>query len=378
MKLLVLGAGLMGSAAAYDSMNHGNFERVFVGDVDKERLKVVSKKTGAESMHVNVEKSESVKQAFRKVDVILSAVPYFYNLKLTKIAISMGKNLCDLGGNIEVVQQQLALSEKARAKGVTIIPDCGLAPGMVNVLAAKLISMLEIAENVRLRVGGLPQEPKPPLNYSLVFSPHGLINEYYEKCIVLRDGEIRYVEPLEEIEPLEFPGFPELEAFNTSGGSSTLPFTFRGRVKNLDYKTIRYAGHCEKIKLLFALGLGSKEPVVVDGKKIIPRNLLAKLLEMYLPRGKDLVLLRVTATGSSEGTRKTLSYEMVDYFDEKTGHTAMMRTTAYPASAVAKLISDGRMEKGVYTNEVAVNPDLFCAELKKRGLALEFREEKGN
>ncbi|MEM3567799.1 MAG: saccharopine dehydrogenase C-terminal domain-containing protein, partial [Thermoplasmata archaeon] len=91
-----------------------------------------------------------------------------------------------------------------------------------------------------------------------------------------------------------------------------------------------------------------------------------------------LVLLRVTATGYSEGTRKTLSYEMVDYFDEKTGHTAMMRTTAYPASAVAKMISDGRIEKGVYTNEVAVNPDLFCAELKKRGLALEFREEKGN
>ncbi|MEM3396939.1 MAG: saccharopine dehydrogenase C-terminal domain-containing protein [Thermoplasmata archaeon] len=376
MKVLVLGAGMMGSAAAYDLVKHGNLDKVFVCDVDKERVKTVSQKTGAEPLVANVENTESVKRAFKKADVVLSAVPYFYNLKLTKIAISMGKSLCDLGGNIDVVQQQLALNEKAKAKNVTIIPDCGLAPGMVNVLAAKLISMLDLAEEVKLRVGGLPQNPKPPLNYSLVFSAHGLINEYYEKCIVLRDGKIHYREPLEDLEKLEFKGFPELEAFNTSGGSSTLPFTFQGKVKNLDYKTIRYAGHCEKIKLLFALGLASKEPVVVDGKKVVPRNLFAKLLETNLPKSKDLVLLRVTAKGVSQGSKKTMVYELVDYQDEKTGHTAMMRTTAYPASVVAKMIAEGKVRTGVYTNEVAVNPDAFVDELDRRGLKLQFREER--
>ncbi|MCX8173893.1 MAG: saccharopine dehydrogenase NADP-binding domain-containing protein [Thermoplasmata archaeon] len=376
MNVLVLGAGMMGSAAAYDLVKNGNFDKVFAGDVDRERAKTVSRKTGAEPLVVNVEKTESVKRAFKKVDVVLSAVPYFYNLKLTKIAISMGKGFCDLGGNIDVVHQQLSLNEKARAKGVTIIPDCGLAPGMVNVLAAKLISMLDVAEEVKLRVGGLPQEPKPPLNYSLVFSAHGLINEYHERCIILRNGEIAYVDGLADLENFVFEGFPELEAFNTSGGSSTLPFTFRGRVKNLDYKTIRYAGHCEKIKLLFALGLASKDPVVVDGRKVVPRNLLVKLLETNLPKSKDLVLLRVTAAGQSGGTRKTLVYEMVDYYDEKTGQTAMMRTTAYPASVVAKMIGEGKIQKGVYTNETAVDPDEFVRELDLRGLKLQFREER--
>ncbi|MGC9059855.1 MAG: saccharopine dehydrogenase family protein [Thermoplasmata archaeon] len=374
MNVLVLGAGMMGSAATYDLVQTGEFDRVFVGDIDEEKMKKVSASTGAEVLAVNVNRHESIKSAFKKVDVVLSAVPYFYNLKLTKIAISMGKSMCDLGGNIDIVQEQLGLNKNAITKGCTIIPDCGLAPGAVNVFAAKLISMLDEVDEVKLRVGGLPQKPQPPLEYSLVFSAHGLINEYSERCIVLKDGKVAYAEPLQDIEPMHFENFPQLEAFNTSGGSSTLPYTFEGKVKNLDYKTIRYAGHCEKIKLLFALGLASKEPVIVGRGKVVPRNFLAKLLEINLPRSKDLVLLRVTATGTESGKRKMLAYEMVDYYNEKTNHTAMMRTTAYPASIVAIMIAKGEVVHGVHTNETAVNPDKFVKEMKKRGLDIRFAE----
>jgi len=378
MNALVLGSGMMGYAATYDLVKSGMFAKVYVGDIDAEKLDRVSKHTGAETIKVNVNKTESIKQAFKMADVVLSAVPYFYNLKLTRIAISMKKHMCDLGGNIDIVHEQLALNEKAQRMGVTIIPDCGLAPGTVNILAAKLISMLEQADDVKLRVGGLPQTPKPPLEYSLVFSAHGLINEYMEKCIALRNGELAYLDPLEDLEQIHFEGLPELEAFNTSGGSSTLPFTFRGRVKNLDYKTIRYAGHCEKIKLLFSLGLGTKDPIVVDNKKVVPRNVLAKLLEMHLARSEDMVLLRVTASGITGGVKKTLAYEMIDKQDKNTGHTAMMRTTAYPASVIAIMLGQGMPLKGVLPGELAINADTFITELQKRGLKIQYSEQKHN
>src|SRR5690606_38880784 len=173
--------------------------------------------------------------------------------------------------------EQLKLDAEAKAAGVNIIPDCGLAPGMVSVLAAHGAAEFDLVEKINIRVGGLPQEPKTPLKYQLVFSVEGLINEYIESARVIRDGKIAEVESMTELESLEFEGFPPLEAFQTSGGTSTLPDTFLGKVRDLDYKTIRYAGHCDKFKTMIDHGLCSSDEVVVDFQNVTPRKVFAKL-----------------------------------------------------------------------------------------------------
>ena len=164
--------------------------------------------------------------------------------KLARAAIEARTNFCDLGGNNSVVDSELALDAQARAAGINIIPDCGLAPGMVSVLAAHGAARFRRLDELHIRVGGLPQKPRPPLDYQIVFSVEGLINEYVERARVIRDGEIIEVESMTEVESLQFPApFGQMEAFQTSGGTSTLPETFLGRIRELDYKTIRYTGN---------------------------------------------------------------------------------------------------------------------------------------
>src|SRR5215210_8307938 len=204
-------------------------------------------------------------------DAVLSCVTYFHNLSLARAAVEARTHFCDLGGNNAVVDAELALDEEASAAGVNVVPDCGLAPGMVSVLAAHGAARFDALDEVRIRVGGLPQKPRPPLDYQIVFSVEGLINEYVERARVVRGGRIVEVESMTEVEELEFPApFGRMEAFQTSGGTSTLPETFLGRVTELDYKTVRYPGHCERFRLLIELGLTAADAVDVDGARLAP------------------------------------------------------------------------------------------------------------
>jgi lysine 6-dehydrogenase len=252
---------------------------------------------------------------------------------------------------------------------------------MVSILAADGFSRLDRTESIHIRVGGLPRNPKPPLNYALVFSANGLINEYVEPCLVLRNGKLAWREPLADVEDLTFPRpFGKLEAFNTSGGSSTLPYTFRGKVQTLDYKTIRYPGHCTKFRLLFDLGLTTMKPVEVDGKRVVPRHLLIQRLEAVLPWEKDdMVLLRVEVEGKGKrdkGTkgqsgRVTVRYELVDYADRRSGLTAMERTTGFSAAIVALMLGQGQVAcAGAFTGEDCVPAPAYIRELRRRGLRL--------
>jgi lysine 6-dehydrogenase len=270
------------------------------------------------------------------------------------------------------------LDAQAKAAGINIIPDCGLAPGMVSILAMHGAARFDEIESIKIRVGGLPQQPQPPLDYQLVFSVEGLINEYIEPARLIREGEIIEVESLTEIEELEFEGFPRLEAFQTSGGTSTLPNTFLGKIKNLDYKTIRYKGHCERFKTLVDLGFASSEPAVVktgtgDSVQISPRAFLADALMRHLPRGEpDLVLIRLEFGGKIKGEEKLLRYDIVDRFDPETDLTAMMRTTAFPASIIAQMTARGEtLQRGATPQEVAIEPDKFIAELARRNITIQ-------
>jgi lysine 6-dehydrogenase len=378
MKILVLGAGRMGLGAAFDLAHNSDCEQVTVADVDSERARSVVRTIRSQKLRaveVDVSRHESVVELMRGHDSVISCVVYTYNLQLARAAIEARVNFCDLGGNNAVVDAELALDEGAKRAGINIIPDCGLAPGMVSVLAAHGAARFERLEEIHIRVGGLPQHPRPPLNYQIVFSVEGLINEYVERARIIRGGAILEVDSMTEIERLRFPApFEELEAFQTSGGTSTLPDTFKGRVRELDYKTIRYPGHCEKFKLLIDLGLAASEVLEVDGQRIIPRRVLGEMLLRHLPADEPdvvLILVEVRGTRSGRNTAGTLRYYVIDRFDEVTGLSAMQRTTSFPASIIAQMMARGLItEKGAIPQERCVPPDAFVSELAARNIRI--------
>jgi lysine 6-dehydrogenase len=377
MKILVLGAGRMGLGAAFDLAHNSEAEAVTIADLDIERARAVVAAVKSEKLEparIDVTNAREVLELMRGHDAAISCVVYHHNLRLAHAAVEARVNFCDLGGNNSMVAEELALDEAARQAGINIIPDCGLAPGMVSILAAYGALKFEQLEAIHIRVGGLPRNPRPPLNYQIIFSVEGLINEYVERARVIRDGKIIEIDSMTEVETLSFSEpFGEMEAFQTSGGISTLPESFLGRVSQLDYKTIRYPGHCERFKLLIDLGLTSDEEIEIDGTiRARPRRVLAELLQRHLPADEpDAVLVRVEFRGVAQGKKQRLRYDMIDHFDERTGLSAMMRTTSFPASIIAQMMARGEIqEKGAIPQERVVPPDAFVAELARRNIQI--------
>ena len=257
--------------------------------------------------------------------------------------------------------------------GVTIIPDCGLAPGLTSVIVHDIVEQMDTVNYVKLRVGGLPINPQPPLNYQIVFSPYGLINEYVEDAIVLDHGKIIKKKSMEELEKIEFPEpFNEMEAFSTSGGCSTLPYTYKDEIGYLDYKTIRYPAHCEKFKTFLDIGLADEKEIKIGEQQVAPRDLFASVLLKNLPiNGKDVVLIKVLSEGTKDSKKQCLEYTLIDYYDEENNITSMMRTTGYPVSIIAQMIEQGIIkEHGVFCSEEIVPCKSFFEELKKRDIKI--------
>lgn len=376
MKILVLGAGRMGFGAVYDlAHNSPDVESVTVADSDFKKAESVVqavKSPKVSAIELDVSDFAQTLAVMEGHDAAISCVNYWFNASLSRAAIKTRCNFCDLGGNNYVVDEQLALDDEAKTAEINIIPDCGLAPGMVSILAMHGANRFDEIEEIHIRVGGLPQKPKPPLEYQLVFSVEGLINEYIEKARVIRNGEIKEVESMTELESLSFDGFPALEAFQTSGGTSTLPDTFLGKIKELDYKTIRYAGHCEKFKTMIDLGLCSSEEMLVDYAKITPRKVFGEILTKKLPADEsDYVLVRLKFLGKTGGEMKRLSYDIIDKLDEQTGLSAMMRTTAFPASIIAQMMAKGEvLMRGATPQEEAIDSEKFVEELERRNIRI--------
>jgi lysine 6-dehydrogenase len=376
MKIIVLGSGMMGSAMAYDLSKFSNFEEITIADRDKKSLETSSnflKNHNINYLTLNVDNSTELKKQFKKYDVAISAIPYKYNYELAKVSIDTKTHFLDLGGNNDIVEKERSLFKNAKKSGITIIPDCGLAPGLASVITRDIVENMNNIDYVKIRVGGLPVNPLPPLNYQIVFSPYGLINEYVEDSIILENGKIVTKKSMTEIEEIKFPEpFGVMEAFLTSGGASTLPFTYRDKIGYLDYKTIRYPGHCKHFKHLLDLGLAKNEKMCIGDKEFIPREEFVSFLLKILPQNeKDVVLLKVLSKGKREDKNVNINYTMIDYFDEKNNITSMMRTTSYPTSIIAQLIENGNIkDHGVFGCEEIVPCKPFFSELKKRGIEI--------
>lgn len=375
MKYIVIGAGMMGSAAAYDLATHSPNDEVILADINLPKAKQSAGALGpnVRPMRLDVNDPAELAAAFEGCAVAISAVSYSVNFAVTKAAIQAGIHMCDLGGNNDVVLKQMTLDAAAKEKGVTIVPNCGLAPGLINVITMEGIKQFDELDSIRLRVGGLPQHPRPPLHYQIVFSVEGLINEYVEQATVIRNGKVMQIDPMSELEEIQFPEpFGTLEAFNTSGGLSMLTRLLEGKVRHLDYKTIRYKGHCEKFKTLLDLGFATSDPIMVGGSVKTHREFFEELLRKKLDHGdKDAVLARASITGRSGKAEKSLAYEFVDYYDDATNMTAMMRTTSFPTSIIAQMLARGVITaRGVLTPEMCVPGDVMIIEMGKRGVRI--------
>jgi lysine 6-dehydrogenase len=396
MKLLVIGSGMMGSAAAYDMAKQPSVDSVTLADTDSKRVHEVAARvnriTGSKKIKpvgLDASDARAATKLMRGHDGALSAVPYFLNLGLAKAAVEARCHFADLGGNNTVVRQELALTKKAAKNGVAIAPDCGLSPGMASILGGELVRRLGgRADALKLYVGGLPEKPMPPFHYQLVFSVEGLINEYVEPARILRKGKLVTIEPLTEPEHFHMSGFAPLIAFHTSGGTSTLPESFEGRVGECFEKTLRYPGHYDLLCELKELGLFSSEKIRINGSEITPRSVMAKIFEgKFAGKGPDVCIMRLEAHESvrSPGVRGLLggkikgrvaTFTLVDHYDPKTDMSAMMRTTAFPASIVLQMLASGAIARsGAVLQERDVPADVFLNEMSKRGISVEYKLE---
>jgi lysine 6-dehydrogenase len=375
----VLGAGRQGIAAAYDLAKFGDAKEIRMIDIDSNRAKASSERVNklinkdiVIPILADVSDEKELSSILDEITTIISAVPYHFNLPLTELAIHSNFNMCDLGGNTDIVKKQLELDLKAKEQNIIIVPDCGMGPGMNISLAVYAMSLLDNPKEVYIWDGGVPKDPKPPWNYALTFNIGGLTNEYYGHAYFLRDGKITEVPCFEGYEELDFPPpLNKLEAFVTSGGLSTMPWTFKGKLHRLENKTLRYPGHWAQFQAFAQLGLLETNPIKVGDLFMKPRDVLHTLLEPKImePYVRDIGVIRVKVIGEKEENPTEAVVELMDHYDERTGFSAMQRLTGWHASIVAILETQNKIHKGVVPVET-LSADVIIKEAKQRGFSI--------
>lgn len=386
----IIGSGRQGTASAYDLARFGNAKSIFMVDIDEGQAKRsadrVNELIGDEittSKVMDVSAKDSVVSFLNDHDIhaLVGATPYFFNLDLTRAAIEAGAGMTDLGGNSDVVKSQIALSSQAAEKGISIVPDCGQVPGMGTTLILYAMEQLDESRDVYMWDCGLPVNPEPPWNYRLTFNIEGLTNEYYGDCLYIRNGKTVGVPVLEEYETLELPEpIGTLEAFTTAGGLSTASSSFEGELRTLQNKTLRYPGNLAYLKVMQRLGLMELETIEVDGQEVVPRHVLHKLWDPQIRADEDtqdFIFIRVIAQGIKDGREMEAEVNLLHYYDETTGFTAMEQGTGWHAAILTGAIARGEVEKGVIPVESAMSGKVFVEHAAKRGfeVTVELRDQ---
>ncbi len=373
MRVLILGAGLIGRAMAIDLANEADFD-ILVADRNVQVLQTLTEFSNITTQVVDVTELGVLENLVNNCDVCINALPGFMGFDVLREVITLGRNIVDIAFSPE---DPLTLNELAQANGVTALVDCGVAPGMSNFLVGYAASLLEKVNRVRILVGGLPKERRLPWEYKAVFSPIDVIEEYTRPARLKENGQIVVREPLSEPELIDFPGVGTLEAFNTDG-LRTLLYTIDA--PNMAEKTLRYPGHREKILLLKQAGFLEDKPVQLKGCVLSPIDVTAQILikQWELQEGEhDLTIMRVDV----EGEKETYRFEVFDTYDTKTKIHSMARTTGYTATIMTRALLQGLVnQKGVLPLErLGHNYQLVAYvfdEFKKRGIVYKQKKLK--
>lgn len=378
-KALVLGGGRVGAVIAADLAWDEDFE-VTLADINGDALRA-SVPAALHVVTADLSSPQKIIELAKEHQIVLGALPSAMGLMAMEAVIEAGRPYCDISFMEEDPRQ---LSKRAEEAGVTVVYDCGVAPGTSNLLVGHASAQLLRTERVAVYVGGLPRERFWPYQFKVAFAPIDVIEEYTRPARFVVDGKEVLREALSEPELIDFPGVGTLEVFNTDGLRSLLDTI---DAPNLIEKTMRYPGHIEQMRVMRHTGLFSKEPVTVpdvNGRKveIRPLDVLGELLFPqwgFAPGEEDLTVLRVIVEGvGADEKAHRFQWDLLDRYDPERGHTSMARTTGFPAAIVARMMARGELVRpGVHPPEaLATQPKLVdhvLSELKARGVVFEAR-----
>ena len=383
MKVTVLGAGSIGAAVAEELFAHDAVSQVQVCDRHARTLQQLQERvTGGplRTFQLDARDLGTLEPILQGSECIVSCLPPSLNPDLAEMALDLDSHFCDLGGHDAATEEELALAEQARKKSRWIVPGCGLAPGLVNVLCLRAVEQFDNPEAAHLRVGDVPLHPQDPFRFRISWSAEKILDDYTNPVKLIEDGRIKGADPLSREERICFTDpFGAMEAFCTQGGLSTLTQVLQDQLDTLDHKTIRWPGHAHQMRFLLGLGFGEDRSIDVR-THLTYRDVLVRRLRQRLGGDdyEDAVLLRVLVRGQKDGQTRTLTYEMVERYDTERQRTAMARCTAVPAAAVAVLLTRGTLTGGgAAPPGNAVPLDAYCSLLDERGLHIKERWQKG-
>lgn len=378
MKITIMGAGLVGGPMARDLAADKDV-KVTAVDISSKALERLKRFRRIRTVQEDLADARNVKKAVRDSDLVISAVPGFMGFQTLRAVLEEGKKAVDIAFFPE---DPFQLDKLARSKGLVAVVDCGVAPGMSNVLAAYAMKKLDRTNSIKIYVGGLPEIREYPYEYKAVFSPHDVIEEYVRPARYIENGRMVTRPALSDPEFITFPGIGTLEAFNTDG-LRTMARTLD--VSNMKEKTLRYPGHIEKMAILRETGFFDTEEVVVKGIRIRPLDFTAEVLfpKWKLQEGEaDITVMKVIVEGMKNRKRLRISYDLFDRYDERTGIHSMARTTGYTATSVARMIARGMYRtKGISAPE-QIGANARCvkhllSELAERGVIYRETLERG-
>ncbi len=378
-KAIVLGAGMVGSVVAGDLAEDDDFD-VAIADVRRDALDRAAARASRRVRTIEADLADpaAVARTIAPFDIVLGALPGSIGFQTLRAVIEADKDCCDISFMSE---DALELDELAKAKGVRAVVDCGVAPGLSNMIAGHAVAELDVCERIEIYVGGLPREPRWPFHYKAAFSPADVLEEYTRPARLVEDGKLVVREALSEPGPIDFPGVGTLEAFNTDG--------LRSLIRTLDVpfmkeKTLRYPGHAALMRVFRDAGFFSREAVTIGDTKVRPLDVTSALMFpkwTYAEGEEDLTVMRIVVEGRKNGIACRHTWDLLDYYDRQTNTTSMSRTTAYPCAIVARMIVSGQINQtGVIPPELlGRRPDLVTSvlgELAHRGVTFEQTFEK--
>jgi lysine 6-dehydrogenase len=378
MKVIVLGMGLMGPTIAKECSEDQKVERVTGCDIDDYKLKVAEKYVDNKKFYtkkVDISSQEQLIAAMKGNDVIVNSTAAKFSMDVLKGAIQARVNIVDLaGGGYPQEGEVYKEVEKAR---ITAIPGCGVDPGLIDILCGQAMEHMEEVDEVNFACGGLPKDPKPPLEYKIVFGGTKMPIRP-GKVPMIVDGELKEMDRYSEVEAIFVNDHQEMEAFIDGFPSSLLKLCQEKKVKNFRGKTIRYSGYVDKLMFLLDLGVIGIKAVKYQGREIVPVDFFHELIYPIIKfdeeaGDRDITVLLVKVTGKSGGQDIEVTYDMLDEYDDELKRTSMAKTTGLTAAIIARMIARGAVKKGIQWPVRVIRGELFeelLSSLRKRGVEI--------